>query len=134
MCTLTLQACGMTAFTPFWRKLVGIVTILGYILAAFLLIAAFITISKASVTAGLVGIVLALFVAVMARVGKEASLMLADLSDASVRPSRAPRVQTTHLKPARARRSPLSLPPIGGFFLPITPHGITVKLLYLCII
>ena len=27
---------------PFWRKLVGIVTILGYILAAFLLIAAFI--------------------------------------------------------------------------------------------
>ena len=70
---------------PFWRKLVGIVTILGYILAAILLIAAFITISKASVTAGLVGIVLALFVAVMARVGKEASLMLADLSDASVR-------------------------------------------------
>lgn len=70
---------------PFWRKLVGIVTILGYILAAFLMIVAFITISKASVTAGLVGIVGAIFVAVMVRVGKEASLMLADLSDASVR-------------------------------------------------
>lgn len=70
---------------PFWRKLVGIVTILGYIMAVILLIAAFITISKVSVTAGLVGIVLAVFVAVMARVGKEASLMLADLSDASVR-------------------------------------------------
>ena len=70
---------------PFWRKLVGVVTILGYILAVILLIAAFITISKLSVTAGLVGIVLAIFVAVMVRVGKEASLMLADLSDASVR-------------------------------------------------
>lgn len=70
---------------PFWRKLVGIVTILGYILAAFLMIAAFITISKASVTAGLAGIVGAIFVAVMVRVGKEVSLMLADLSDASVR-------------------------------------------------
>ena len=69
---------------PFWRKLVGLVTILGYILAGILLIAAIIAMSKASVTAGLVGIGIAAFVAIMTRVGKEASLMLADLSDATV--------------------------------------------------
>lgn len=69
---------------PFWRKLVGLVTILGYILAVILLIAAFIAMSNASMTAGLVGIGVAIIVAVMTRVAKEASLMLADLSDATV--------------------------------------------------
>ncbi|MNV65488.1 hypothetical protein D3C71_1581840 [compost metagenome] len=69
---------------PFWRKLVGLVTILGYILAVIMLIAAFIAMSKASMTAGLVGVGVAIIVAVMTRVGKEASLMLADLSDATV--------------------------------------------------
>lgn len=69
---------------PFWRKLVGLVTILGYALAAILLVASFIAMSKASVTAGMVGIGMAVFVAVITRVGKEASLMLADLSDATI--------------------------------------------------
>ena len=70
---------------PFWRKLVGLVTIMGYILAGMVLIGALVAMSNASVTAGLVGVGGAVFVAVMVRVGKEASLMLADLSDASVR-------------------------------------------------
>ncbi len=69
---------------PFWRKLVGLVTILGYVLAAILLIAALISMSNASMTTGMVGIGVAVFVAVITRVGKEASLMLADLSDATI--------------------------------------------------
>lgn len=69
---------------PFWRKLVGLVTILGYVLAVIVLIAAFISMSNASVTAGMVGIGIAVFIAVITRVCKEASLMLADLSDATI--------------------------------------------------
>jgi len=69
---------------PFWRKLVGLVSILGYIVAVILLVAAFIAISQASVTTGLIGIGVSAFVAIMTRVGKEASLMLADLSDATI--------------------------------------------------
>lgn len=70
---------------PVWRKLVGIVTVLGYVLAGIMLVAALIAMFSGSVTAGLVGAGSALFVGVMVRVAKEVSLMLADLSDASVR-------------------------------------------------
>lgn len=70
---------------PFWRKLVGLATAMGYLVAVMGLIAALITMANGSVTAGLVGIGAAIFLAIMVRVGKEVSLMLSDLSDASVR-------------------------------------------------
>ena len=70
---------------PMWRKLIGIATMMGYLLAALMLIGSLIALFNASVTAGLVGAAAAVFVAIMVRVAKEAWLMLADLSDASVR-------------------------------------------------
>ena len=70
---------------PVWRKLVGLATLLGYLLATLILVTALIALFGGSVTPGLVGVGGAVFVAVMVRVAKEAWLMLADLSDASVR-------------------------------------------------
>ena len=70
---------------PTWRQLVGIVAMLGYALAAVALLAALIALFKGSVAVGFAGLCGAVLLAVVARVGKEASHMLADLSDASVR-------------------------------------------------
>lgn len=68
---------------PAWRKIVGIFTILGYVLAGLVLVGAFIA-AQHSMGALFGGVVLAAFIALMARVSKELSLMLADLSDATV--------------------------------------------------
>jgi hypothetical protein len=68
---------------PTWRKIVGVFTILGYVLAVLVLVGSIIA-ARQSMGAMFGGIVLAAFIAVMARVGKELSLMLADLSDAAV--------------------------------------------------
>ena len=70
---------------PFWRKLVGIATVLGYVLAGIMMVAAVVTLFRGSVGAGLGGMVAAALIAFMVRVAKELWLMLADLSDASVR-------------------------------------------------
>ena len=70
---------------PTWRQLVRIVAMLGYALAAVALLAALIALFKGSVAVGFAGVCGAVLIAVVARVGKEASHMLADLSDASVR-------------------------------------------------
>ena len=70
---------------PFWRKLVGMVTVLGYIVAGLVLVSALVVMFKGSVGAGFGGVVAAVVIAFMARVAKEMWLMLADLSDASVR-------------------------------------------------
>ncbi len=70
---------------PVWRQLVGVVTLIGYAIAAILALAAVVGMFKGAGFAGVGGLCFALLIAVVARVGKEASLMLADLSDASVR-------------------------------------------------
>lgn len=69
---------------PAWRKIVGFFTILGYVVAVILLIAAFV-VGRDSVWSLLVGFGSAAMIALAAKVGKELSLMLADLSDATVR-------------------------------------------------
>lgn len=68
---------------PAWRKIVGFFTIIGYIVAALILIGALIG-AKSSMAALPVGIVAAALVALFTKVSKELSLMLADLSDATV--------------------------------------------------
>lgn len=70
---------------PAWRKIVGFFTALGYIVAAIVLMVAVITAAKGSTWAVVIGIGMAAAIALMAKVGKELSLMLADLSDAAVR-------------------------------------------------
>ena len=70
---------------PVWRQLVGVVTLIGYAVAAIVALAAVVAMFKGAGFASVGGLCFALLIAVVARVGKEASLMLADLSDASVR-------------------------------------------------
>lgn len=67
---------------PNFRAIIGIFALLGYVLAAICAIGAAMSGSSAMVTGG--GIVLAAFIVVVSKVLKEASLMLADLSDAAV--------------------------------------------------
>lgn len=69
---------------PAWRKIVGFVTVVGYITAVVVLVAGFAT-SKGSIWPIVVGMGIAALIALAAKVGKELSLMLADLSDATVR-------------------------------------------------
>ena len=61
------------------------VDVAAWVLAAVALLAALIALFKGSVAVGFAGLCGAVLIAVVARVGKEASHMLADLSDASVR-------------------------------------------------
>lgn len=68
---------------PAWRKIVGIFSVLGYVLAGLVLIGSIFA-ARESMGALFGGVVLAALIALMARVGKELSLMLADLSDAAV--------------------------------------------------
>ena len=70
---------------PFWRKLVGIATVLGYVLAGFMMVGAVVTLFRGAVGAGIGGMVAAALIAFMVRMAKELWLMLADLSDASMR-------------------------------------------------
>lgn len=70
---------------PAWRNIVGIFTMFGYGLAIIFLIGGLVAAFKGSVAAGVIGMCIALLMAVVAKVSKELSLMLADLSDASVR-------------------------------------------------
>ncbi|ASI68517.1 hypothetical protein BA022_08080 [Diaphorobacter nitroreducens] len=68
---------------PAWRKVVGFFAILGYIVAAVLAVSVFFS-ANGSTWVLLVGWGIAALVALVAKVGKELSLMLADLSDAAV--------------------------------------------------
>ena len=68
---------------PAWRKIVGFFTIIGYITAVIVLIAGFIS-GKGSTLAMLAGFGFAALIALFTKVGKELSLMLADLSDATI--------------------------------------------------
>ncbi len=71
---------------PAFRTVAGIFAILGYVVAALVLIAAiFASTRGGGAGAGLGGLVFACVIAVFAKVAKEALLMLADLSDATVR-------------------------------------------------
>jgi hypothetical protein len=69
---------------PAWRGIVGIFAILGYVVAALAAIGAIVATLKVSWLSGLVGLGVAAFIAIITKVSKEASLMLADLSDAAV--------------------------------------------------
>lgn len=68
---------------PAWRKIVGLFAIIGYIAAAIMLIAGIIS-GKGSTLAMLAAFGFAALTALFTKVGKELSLMLADLSDATV--------------------------------------------------
>lgn len=70
---------------PAWRNIVGIFTLLGYGMAAIVLIGGVVAAFQGSVAAGVIGMSVSLFLAIAAKVSRELSLMLADLSDASVR-------------------------------------------------
>jgi len=70
---------------PAFRTVVGLSTLVGYLLAALAAIGAVAAFVKVGVGAGLMGLVIALLLAIMTRVGKEVSLMMADASDALVR-------------------------------------------------
>lgn len=69
---------------PTWRQLVTLVAIFWYLLAAAALVGGVMAF-KESFYAGLGGLGMALFLAIVGRVGKELAFMLADLSDATVR-------------------------------------------------
>lgn len=69
---------------PAWRKIVGVSTIFCYVIAALILLVAIIS-SKGSFLGVLVGAGSAAVIVIIAKVGKELSLMVADLSDAAVR-------------------------------------------------
>lgn len=69
---------------PTWRELVKWVTLFWYAVAAISLIGTVIG-SKAAFVPTLIAFGAALFIVIVARVSKELSLMLADMSDAAVR-------------------------------------------------
>ncbi|MBP3980845.1 hypothetical protein J8G26_08905 [Acidovorax sp. JG5] len=69
---------------PTWRQLVTVFTIFWYVVAVAVGIGGLIAF-KNSFMAGLSGLGVAVLIAIFAKVGKELSLMLADLSDATVR-------------------------------------------------
>lgn len=69
---------------PAWRKMVDVVTIIWYLLAVVALIVGVVS-SKGSFLGILASAGGAAFVALFARIGKELSLMIADLSDAALR-------------------------------------------------
>ena len=68
---------------PAWRKIVGLSTIACYAIAALILLGSVIS-TKGSLLGVLVGAGSAALIVIIAKVGKELSLMLADLSDATV--------------------------------------------------
>jgi hypothetical protein len=70
---------------PTWRELVKWCTWFGYAIAAFLLVAGVFGVLKGSPGAGGGLVAGALIVAILARVWRELSLMIADLADAAVR-------------------------------------------------
>ena len=69
---------------PAWRTIVGACSLLGYLFAALIFIGGLVAI-KQSWAAPIAGAALAAVVAFIAKMMKEMWLMLADLSDASVR-------------------------------------------------
>lgn len=68
---------------PAWRKIVGLVTIVWYLVAVVAFIIGILS-TNGSFVGVLAGAGAAAFIALFARVGKELSLMVADLSDAAV--------------------------------------------------
>ncbi len=68
---------------PTFRKIVGFFTIVLYVLAGFVAIGSILS-SFESSGATLLGLILAVVIYIFARVGKEMSLMLADIADAAL--------------------------------------------------
>lgn len=68
---------------PTFRKIVGFFTVVLYVLAGLIAIGS-ISSSFSSSGATLFGLVLAVVIYIFARVGKEMSLMLADIADAAL--------------------------------------------------
>lgn len=70
---------------PTWRELVKWATWFGYLLAILALLGGTIGLFTGSIGGGLAAIFAALILAIIARVWRELSLMVADLADSSVR-------------------------------------------------
>lgn len=69
---------------PVWRRIVGICTIVAYVIAAIGAVASLISM-QGSINYMLAGLAMSALIAIFAKAGKELSLMVADLSDAAVR-------------------------------------------------
>lgn len=69
---------------PVWRKLVGINTFIIYSIAALGALASLISARATSVTYMLIGLAASALIAIFGKASKELSLMLADLSDATI--------------------------------------------------
>lgn len=83
---------------PAWRKIVGLVTIVWYLLAVVALIIGIVS-TNGSFLGVLAGAGTAAFIAIFARIGKELSLMLADLSDAAAYQAAARSQDQAHTRP-----------------------------------
>ena len=70
---------------PTFRSVIGVFTLVGYVLAALTAAGAVFSMAKVNIGAGLLGLAVAVFIVIMTRMGKEMSLMVADASDALVR-------------------------------------------------
>ena len=66
---------------PTFRAFVTIATVLGYIVAALVVVAGFVSGQGSGI---LIGIVSAVVIALIAKVGQEVSLMIADIADATI--------------------------------------------------
>lgn len=79
---------------PTWRELVKWATWFGYLIATLMLLGGLLSVVQGNVKAGVAAMVGGLMVAIIARVWRELSLMVADLADSAVR--QAARNETSH--------------------------------------
>lgn len=70
---------------PTWRELVKWATWFGYLIATLMLLGGLLGVVQGNVKAGVAAMVGGLMVAIIARVWRELSLMVADLADSAVR-------------------------------------------------
>ncbi len=68
---------------PTFRSFVGFCTGFGYLIAGLVAVAALLSLPTNNSSAGGIGIALAILIFILTKFGKEAALMLADLSDAA---------------------------------------------------
>jgi hypothetical protein len=70
---------------PAFRTVVGLFYLLGLAIGLIALVAACVVVWNGGVAAGVGGVVFGIVVLILSKVGKEVSLMMADLTDATIR-------------------------------------------------
>ena len=94
---------------PTFRAFVTVATVLTYIVAVLVIIAGFISGQGGGI---LIGIVVAVVIVLIAKVGQEVSLMIADIADATI-DSAGHRNQSATLQAPQNRQSSAGLPAKG---------------------